>query len=90
MLPGPMKDTLDSIQVMMTGSGTFDQAAYDLFISTFDEKLLRTQEQQWEGMAEYAQMGGDQSVGDYWPKCEVRFLKKCQDRTETTDLLINP
>ena len=68
-----MKDTLDSITVLMTGSGSFDQATYDLFISSFDEKLIQTQERQWEGMAEYAQMGGDQSIGDLWPKCEVSY-----------------
>ena len=65
-----MKETLDSMTAMMTGSGPFSQADYDLFVSCFDEKLLRAQERQWEGIVEYANMGG--SEGDTWLPCEVR------------------
>ncbi|XP_059083578.1 uncharacterized protein LOC131880876 [Tigriopus californicus] len=76
---GPMKDSLDGMQQLMTGDPFFDQHTYDTMVGCFDPKLVDATNAQWAGFLEYAQAGGNEADGDPWPACDDRkwFENNC-------------
>jgi hypothetical protein len=69
---GPAKDMLDAMQVLLTGSGTFDEDFYAEYVSCldqFDPRLMSAVDAQWQGMLDYASAGGNPEGGDPWEPC---------------------
>ncbi len=72
VIPGPAKDMLDGMQVLLTGSGTFDEDFYAEFVDCldqFDPRIMGAVDAQWAGMLEYANVGGNPEGQDPWASC---------------------
>ena len=72
MLIDELLESLNGIQMLMTGGDKFNREFYDELVpclNSFDPLLLESVNAQWKGFKEYASTGGN-PPSDIWRPCK--------------------